>query len=371
MRNKTLNIDDLTDQEKATWQMAIKSNGAVSTAEETVEEDVEETGVDRISAMLGGVLEDDRAYVKVQRVIGPNKYGHCDDYSVADYEQGGLKMIRETWGPGEYDIRLYGVNRESGRFGVLKSARVSVLAMRDEPIAPAKQNTELAQVLQTIAQGQQQMLAALTEKPAPVDPMLQMTQMLTLMATMKDALGLGQQQNQSQSQLKDIVAAMREMKEVSAEFAPKESESEPSLMGMLPNMLELIKTQIGQQREPIQQIPNEPIQPAVAIQQAEPISPQPQENGDEQMSVIALLGQLKRLVTMASTNIDYKLGAELIYEKLPDDFIELMASEEWWSLLSQVNADVVPHKEWLTKARDAAIAMFEAPDDPESNLPAD
>jgi hypothetical protein len=368
---KALSTANLTDAERATWEMPIATAQALGLMASD-DPDIEESAADRVSAMLGAALDDEKAFVKVQRIIGPNKYAHCDEYSIADYEQGGVRMIREQWGPGEYDVRLYGVKPESGKFGVRAKAMITILAKQGESVTanPTRATSELSQVLQTIAQGQQQMLAALTERPSAPDPMSQMQTMLSMMGAMREAMGAN---NPQQNQLKDIVSAMREMKEVSAEFAPKETPDADNPMTMLPGILETVRAFAGQQRGAPMSAPTMPAValPSMSHQPTAPSAPTTEGNENVDIPALALLGHLRRLVTMAQTNVDPQVGADLIYEKLPDEFIDLMAADEWFTMLEQVAPAVSAHKEWVTKARDLAMAQFATDDAEQVALDAD
>jgi hypothetical protein len=363
MATRALPVDTLTPAERATWENPIHAQSPTANLPAIPEyDDEEETDADRVSSMLGEIT-DERAFVKVQRVIGPNKYSHCDEYSVAEYLEGGVSMIREQWGPGEYDVRLYGPKPETGKFGVVRKGRIVIEKRRGEESAP-RQNSELSQVLQTIAQGQQQMLAALTERPPAPDAQQQLMTLLSMMGAMREAMGANSPQK---NQLSDIVSAMREMREVSAEFAPKEAPDTDNPMAMLPSILELVKT--GMQQRPA--APVQQAMPAVGyhvpgvietpIPQPLP-QPDPQPTGESEMDLagIALMGHMNRMMILAKSGADPAQGATIIYEKLPDEMIDLLETPEWFAMLEQVFPAAAPYKEWLTKARDLALAQFEA-----------
>ena len=83
------------------------------------------------------------------------------------------------------------------------------------------------------------------------------------------------------------------------------------------------------------------------------------------MTMIKLKGYLKTLCSMATSNQNIEKGAQFVYEKLPDDLIEIMALDNWFELLSGVVDEVKPFEAWFRAVRDKAMTMFE-PETPEN-----
>jgi hypothetical protein len=366
-------IDNLSESELATWQAPIG---------EQIEqmEQPEETAADRVARMLGSVSNDERTKVGLYKIMPNKKLAWAADYTVEAFEAEYLELIRRDWGPGDYEIRLYGIKPGTKYFVVRVRENITVLPLRDEANIPSqRQNSELAQALQMMAQTQQQILTALTEKPPAVDPMAQMSQMFGMMATMREAMG-----SPPQNQLKDIVGAMREMKEVSAEFAPKESSASDDPMSMLAPILGIVQASIAaknggqaaqqenqsqenQSQENPQQIEfnNAPRPQGLAL--ANRKLPQHSNEGEDMdMGTLALFGQFKRLLVLAKSGAAPQTGADLLFEKLPDELIDLLESPEWFGLLEKlpmgIGADAIRHRDWLTQARDLAVAMFNEPE---------
>lgn len=326
----------------------------------------EQTDVDRVSAMLQLASGAGRASVKVYKVEN-GKAVFCDSFQPSEFEDGDFRMIRDAFGAGIFRIMLYGAHPVTGNFGILSRTEVTIAENR----APKTQQTgaqssELAQMLQSLAQGQQAMLDALiaVKQQPPVDPMAQMTQMLSMMTMMREAMGLNVQPQKSSS-ISEVMAAVREMREVASEIVPK-GESEDSLSGMLPQVLGIIQQGMQSQAQPQPQPAMLPqIQLPQSITQAQPVDA-PQPGQGENVNLVDLMrmrGYLTSLVTMAKDGQSPQAGAELIYEKLPDDFVELMALDNWFDALMLFDKDVGPHRGWLQQARDIALALFDAPDD--------
>jgi hypothetical protein len=79
-------------------------------------------------------------------------------------------------------------------------------------------------------------------------------------------------------------------------------------------------------------------------------------------AMIKLKSYLKSLITIATQGNAPQVGAQFVYDKLPDELVELLFLDNWFELLSAVAPEVVPHQAWLTGARDGAMALFDAAD---------
>ena len=335
----------------------------------TVEEDepIEETATDRIAAMMSSANGDDRAEVKVYR-INSGQLEYCRGYKPEEFESGNFDMIRERFGAGTYELRLYATDPNSKKFAVRRKHRITIVEDKIESSGGGL-GSGMAQVLQTIAQGQQQMLEALVSiKSAPAkDPMEEMTKMMGMMSMMREAMGLNQPQGREKSSIGEIVSAIRELRGAADEIAPQDKEPD-GLMSVLPKMLELVSKGQQSQQEAQQAVHFPPVQlppsfqaPAPPEPQEQPqAQPQTQEESDMKMfTAIKLKSYLKTLIDLAVKKTPVTTAAEFVYEKIPDELIEIMALENWFDLLSFVAPDVKDHKEWLQQVRDKALAMFE------------
>lgn len=327
-------------------------------------EEPEQTDVDRVAEMMRAAGNVGRAVVKVYKIdSGASVF--CDEYSPAEFEDGGYSMLRAAFGAGKFKIMLYGEHPQTARFGILAREQVTIAENR----APANHITQpdngMTQILAGIAKGQEQMLQALIEvkQAPPVDPMAQMTQMLSMMTMMRTAMGLDGQSGQK-STIGEIVAAVRELREVAGEITPGAREDGDSLTAMLPQVLDVIKTGMAAQRPAPTAIPQITLPQSLQSASSAAESQSTPEGQDDMnpMAILKLRGYMSQLIDMAVKGESPDAGAALIFEKLPDDFIELMALPNWFDALKLVSNGVEPHQVWLTEARDKALAMFEAPD---------
>ena len=351
--------------------------------ENLIEEDLEETATDRISTMLQAASDVERAELKVYRV-NQGQLEYCRAYKPDEFEDGNFEMLRERFGAGEYELRLYATNPATRKFVVRNKTRLKIAEDKIPPDSMGGLPNGLGQVLATIANGQQQMLQALVDiKQAPAkDPMEEMTKMLSMMTMMREAMGLNQ--TREKSSIGEIVGAIRELRNASEEIAPPKDD-EPSLMNMLPKVLDMVsKTQDSQlaqsQLAPMQQVhlpPNfqdqtsqgQQFDPNTAQQlQQQPFQPQPTEHDNmKALAFLKLNGYVKSLCDMASKNETIAAGAQYVFDKIPDDLIEIMELDNWFDLFATVAPMVKPHEAWLRQVRDAALKLFDEPENSTTN----
>ena len=322
------------------------------------QDEIEETATDRVASILRRAHDSGGGQLRVYK-IDKGSLVWCETYTPEQFEAGDLPMLRDTFGPGDYELRLYGPHPVTSKYGVIAKTRV-VIAQALKSAPDRRDDSGLAQVLATIAEGQRAMLQALTERPQQKDPTEEMTKMLGLMVTMRQAMGIDAQ---PRSQITEIVSAIRELREASEEINP-EKENTDSLLGALPGVLEVVKQGMAQQQAQPQTLPLVELPPSMAqapTPQAQPTQDQPTEETDmyNPLALLQLKAYLKTLINMAASKKLVEQGAQFVYDKLPDEIVELMALDNWFELLTEVAPDCALHKDWLTQVRDKALAMFE------------
>lgn len=331
------------------------------------QEEVEETATDRVASILRRAHDSGGGQLRVYKV-DKGSLVWCETYTPEQFEAGDLPMLRDTFGPGDYELRLYGPHPVTSKYGVIAKTRV-VIAQALKT-APDRRDDGLAQVLATIAEGQRAMLQALTERPQQKDATEEMSKMLGLMVTMRQAMGIDAQ---PRSQITEIVQAIRELREASDEINP-DKEDNQSLLGALPQVLDVVKQGMAQQQAQPQTLPLVELPASIAaapvVMQQPPQPPQPQPNETQEdnavfnpLVILQLKAYLKTLVNMAATNQPVDKGASFVYDKMPDEIVELMSLDNWFDLLLEVAPEVGAHEAWLSQVRDAALAMFDQGDD--------
>ena len=346
--------------------VALEAAAAAQQAQETeTEESMEETPSDRVSTLLTLATGEDRAYIACYR-LNKGVLEYCKRYAPTEFEDGSFDLIRDDFGPGEYELRLYGTHPKTNRWAVRARTRIQ-MAEIPKRAATEQVPNGLNQVLSTIAQGQQQMLDALVAmKQAPQkDPMEEMTKMLSMMTMMREAMGLNQAQPAStKSSIGEIVEAIKELRGAAAEVMPEKEESN-DLMGMLPKVLDLVTAAQGQQAAPngemapMHQAAIDPVLSPVTLPPAFAAQATKKESDDmNPLTLLKLRGYLKTLVSYAEKKAPTSEAAQFVYEKLPDDLIEMMELPTWFELLGAVAPEVKGHQEYLTTVRNEALAMF-------------
>ena len=338
------------------------------------EEDQEETAIDRVASIIRRAHDAGGGQLRVYK-IDKGSLVWCDTYTPEQFEAGDLPMLRDTYGPGDYELRLYGPHPVTGKHGVIAKTRV-IIAAAVKGAPDPRRDDGLTQVLATIADGQRQMLQALTERPAPKDPTEEMSKMLSLMAMMRQAMGID---TQPRSQITEIVSAIRELREASHEINPdKEPES---LLGALPQMLDVVKAGMAQQQaqtaqQPLPQIAlppsiaNAPMPQALTQAATQPkvnLTPNPQPEGEQPvfnpLVILQLKAYLRSLLKMAENKKPVDIGAQFVYDKMPDEIVELMGLDNWLELLIEVSPDAEKYSAWLTEVRNQALTMFDQGED--------
>ena len=63
---------------------------------------------------------------------------------------------------------------------------------------------------------------------------------------------------------------------------------------------------------------------------------------------------------MAAAKAPATKGGQLIYERMPDEMLDHMDSENWFDLVAQVFPIIRPHEAWLREAKAEADKLFAA-----------
>lgn len=326
------------------------------------EEEAEETATDRVASILRRAHDAGGGQLRVYR-LDRGSLVWCETYTPEQFEAGDLPMLRDTFGPGDYELRLYGHHPKTSKYGVIAKTRI-VIAQALKTAPDYRRDDGLTQVLATIADGQRQMLQALTERPPQKDPTEEMTKMLGLMVTMRQAMGIDVQ---PRSQITEIVSAIRELREASEEINP---DKEPdSLLGALPKVLEVVQQGMSQQQAQAQAQPMPLVELPPSMQapvqqvQAQTDQPTQEQAVFNPLVILQLKAYLRTLLKMAEDNKPVEAGAQFVYDKMPDEIVELMGLDSWLDLLIEVSPESQRHEAWLTQVREQALALFDQGDD--------
>lgn len=359
------------------WEMQVGGNRGSVTRDDFDDEDddPEQSVIDRIRALTASVGAD-RMKVKVYRQKA-NKTGleFCADYSVPEFEAGDLAMIRDQWGPGDYQIRVIGAQGVAMRENVSVAAPLVRFDARQENPA-SRESSELSQLLRVMAEGQTAILAALTNRP---DPGAEMQKTFTLMAGMREAMGLNNAPAPAaaaanpSNMLTELVSAIRQLREVSDEISPKTAAPDTdNPMAMLPQVLDLVKIGMSNRGGASQSAgPMPGVMLPASFDGAAGVAENPiQQSEGEDMAILVMRGLLMQLLELAAKDAPIETGAEFIADKLPDELLQFVELPNWFEILSKFAPQCNAHKAWLTLARDRAIVLLNEDDSGDEPAPA-
>jgi len=351
-----------------------------------IPDDVEETATDRVASMLAGINGMERSELKVYK-LNQGSLEYCQGFKPEQFEEGNFDLLRDRFGHGEFELRLYATHPTTRKFGIRSKLRVKMSEVK----ASAQTDnlpSGLAQVLGTIAQGQAQMLDALVQmKQQPQkDPMEEMTKMLSMMTMMRQAMGMDGQQSRAGSSISEIVGAIRELRSAADEVSPQREEPE-TMMAMLPKVLDIVSAGMGkaqaqpqpepQDFQPVQLPPSfyqpeqssQPVPETPAVPAPGPIpqnqQPQTEDEVNHLKYIFKLRSYLSALVDFAVKLAPAETTAQFVVDKLPDELIEIMELPNWFEQLAQVAPEVQKHEDYLRKVRDLALSMIDYEDEPE------
>jgi len=354
-----------------------------------IPEDFEETATDRVASMLASINGMERSELKVYK-IKDGALEYCQGFKPEQFEEGNFDLLRDRFGPGEFELRLYATHPQTRKFGIRSKLRVKMSEINKAAVTDSLPSG-IAQVLGAIAQGQSQMLDALVQmKQQPQkDPMEEMTKMLSMMTMMRQAMGMDGQQR-SGSSIGEIVEAIRELRSAADEVSPQREEPE-TMMAMLPKVLDIVSAGMGKgqpqaQPEPEafhpvdlppafaqapQQVQAQPQSEPQPAYQPNPEPTQTQPQSEEQMQfgkyLFKLRAYLSALVDMATKAIPPEKTAEFVVDKLPDELLEIMELPNWFEQLAAVAPEVKNHEAYLRQVRDLALGMLEFEDEGEDD----
>jgi len=360
-----------------------------------IPEEIEETATDRVASMLAGINGLERSELKVYK-LNQGSLEYCQGFKPEQFEEGNFDLLRDRFGHGEFELRLYATHPQTRKFGIRSKLRVKMSEVNKAAMNEGLPSG-LSQVLGAIANGQSQMLDALVQmKQQPQkDPMEEMTKMLSMMTMMRQAMGMDGQQR-SGSSIGEIVEAIRELRSAADEVSPQREEPE-NMMAMLPKVLDIVSAGMSKGQPQVQAQPEpeafHPIdlppafaqtsqqvqaqrepqaQPAYQAQQDQPQPIQDSPQSEDQMQfgkyLFKLRAYLSALVDMATKAIPPEKTAEFVVDKLPDELLEIMELPNWFEQLAAVAPEVKNHEAYLRQVRDLALGMLEFDDEGEDDI---
>lgn len=319
----------------------------------------DETPTDRVAALLSKAAGKEKAVLKVKRYQDDGSLAWCADLTPEQFEATGYEGIRRDFGAGKYELTLYATNPATRKFSRYGYEVITLLpiAKKEEPAAVSA----IAPVLEKLAER----IEKIEAKPAP-DPMQQMQMIFAMMAQMREAFGLNQapKQQSTAEVLKEIMGFFDVAKQIREEIEPTPPDT--SLAGVGLEALKVIG-QIVSKPDTGAPIPSVSIPQQLAQSQPQP-QPQPQSEDNMQPNspeMTVFREAITALNAFARFNADPQTIAEMIFEKAPDEVLDLLIkSPDWFEQLKAHAPGVIPFEAWYRKVHEALVVIWQEENSP-------
>lgn len=316
-------------------------------------ENDERDAVDSVMRMLrGGTFAAGRADVKLYRKRSDGGLEYCSKYTPEEFLEGGHDLIRESWGPGRYQVILYATNEAGKNYARRAMNEVNIA---QPPINAGKPATESDRVLSLLERMDSRIAQLETNKP---DPTAQMMQTLALMKAMREAMGINNAPAPAPAAVDPMqsIKSTLELIEMLKDQANPKPEPDDPFSVIAPKAIDLLSSVMKQNQQPemLPQIQHAPLAMAQPI--AQPITQpemQPQES-EEQMQIKLAAFWLK---SQATANADPSDTAETAWQFVPDEVVAVLRTDQWLQFLTQVDPALGAHAVWLSSVRDALLKI--------------
>lgn len=336
--------------------------------------------VERLRLELQGE-NGDRSKVKVYRIPERGDRELCRDYSGQEIADGGTDVIRHEWGPGVYELVIYGPRGIAARSRVRFAAPLVTLPA---PGAPSNSGGgDLASALRALVEMQGQTLQAIQRMQTPQQPPQSRAEMLAEMAALKNLFAPAPAAGAADpmAMFSQMLGAFKEMKSAAAELAG-DSPAEPAdpLAASLPKLIDLAGKLVpasGMQAAPQLPGPSVTMPEGVPLVQVPPataaaVAPHveapaaPAASDDDAETAAIIQGAVAQIVRMARTGASVEDGGEFIADNVPDDMLDMMGHAQWWEFVSQAFPSLKPHEAWVKAAKAHADKLL-SESEPEGN----
>lgn len=323
--------------------------------------------IQRINDAIGEIAEEDPGAGKppkafVYRIREGKRDSYLYDCVVQDWETMGLNHIRDTYGAGEYRIRVY----HAGKIRVNRLLAIEAPITTPAPIvAPVDTSTRDAlKSLETgIGQMAQMFAGALKDLASHRPPERTTADVLRELAAMRELFA-----PPPAAAPVDPLAVVKIAMEMASEFSTRADPETSFGMRALekfggPLMEMLSQAAPGRLAAPQLQPNPAPIAPVPQVQQIAPPQPVQPTEVEEMMIVVKMF--LRRAIAQAAAGDDPENCANDIYELADDDTIaQFQHDPHWFDKLAAINPDVRPHAEWFGRVRECLLKMLT--DEPET-----
>lgn len=345
-------------------------------SDESEDEEPEDSPTERVAAMLAKVRDKEKSLLRVKKFQQDGSLAWCADYTAEAFEQQGYDGLRRDFGAGKYELALYATNPATRKFSRYGYEIVTIMPApkgEGEHKEGADVNA-LAPVLEKLVAR----IEAIEQKPAP-DPMQNLSGVLALVKSMREAFGLNEQrqpQHSTADALKEVAAMLQITKQIREEIEPPPP-PDTSLAGVGIEALKVIGQIAGAKSEPETPMPTVAIPPqlsenaanvAVSNPGAKMVPMNPQDaRMIETPEMQAFREAISGLNTFARFGAPAASIAEMIYEKAPDEVLTMLIErEDWFEQIKALAPEVGQHEAWYREVHRELLAIWkEAQETPE------
>lgn len=322
---------------------------AAATDGQPEDADLEDEALSRVIADLRADAEHGDASVKVFRIIeGTRKLPFCFECEPSAFT---LSLVAQKYGGGDYLIRIYWTDPETGRYGVKRAVRQTIAPPLDGVVPGTKPDANATTLSATDAKIDR--LADVIAAMATRNPADAMKESFALMGMMRDAMGINSAP-QHTAVAADPVAALKQMLEVQGMLKDIARDNVPDGKSDTQVMLETVR-----ELAPV-------MTQALSQSRAEATS-LPNHTAPEKMQMDSLTIQLGMLAAAAKMQKGTALYVDMILDSMDNDaeedaLLALLESPDWFEQLSRKNVLCSPYRAWFEKVRGELMAEFTVED---------
>ena len=372
--------ETLADVSGQPWGVNVSARVTQSNPIDDADADDADAVVSRFNAALASPSAD-RMRIRVYKSNNENgKLDFCREMLPTQFQAPDMfERLRKEWGAGEFEFRLIG---DAGIVRRIRQSIAAPLAPLDQPAALAPQSDAIAQALMMLAQNQNAILQALTQRPDPRAEMMQNLEQLRLMreifapahAPVAPAAPVDQL-----AMVDKVFAMVANAKRAVRELNDDEPPTDP-LGASLPKLIDAASALVLQNNRPPAAVA--PIvEPASLTHNRATAAQHPQHDQThaalpvaeplpinmEDPSMLLIRGAVEDLIDMAKRGDSPEKGGEYIADKVPDELLEYMDNRYWFEFVVNLFPALRDHEAWVRAAKAHADTLFT--DEPESPTP--
>lgn len=314
--------------------------------------------MNEIFAEFGGDPDEVEFSIRVYRAMtGRGELEYC--FGCLPSELPIMERIRENFGAGKYEVRVYR-NKKIFRRRTLNIAMPKKPVKQMEDLSRANDTKDLVAGLMEMQKSQfeqlQTIMAGQNRQPSQFE---MMQSMLTLMASMKEAMGFNGPVSvqDPMKNFREGIDFAKDIMEMGGSGRDKDSTDVllKAIDTFAPALIEGAKQDTSLNppvSQPLKQNPTRP--PNLTTEK-------------KSMFEIVIQSQVKRLVGLASQGKDPELYAEVLLDQIPEQYIpnlnKFLNDPAYIAKLQEINPGVGNHADWFSDLKTNLLGMLSEPEE--------